>query len=252
MEIWATSTNYCPNQPQQQGGLDLSFGALGSNDVYVNSWTSNHGAFCDTNTDPVGCFGPENTPIDFEICATCSLGVLVMSDHYYCDPGYILHEGPPPYCEYHTCPPQMPPPCPNGFWYDPQNDVCQMIVMQTEDCPGGYQYNQITDCCEAVFAPPTEDPGPVPEAFYNVCPPGTGSIILIDEAIPQGQNYAICRYISGGGQMEQCIQRTFFLGDCRDEGCFNPSQYLGQAPCENNGCKWYKPPTGGPGSCIHP
>jgi hypothetical protein len=253
MEIWATSTNYCPNQPLQQGGLDLSFGALGSNDVYVNSWTSNHGAFCDTNTDPVGCFGPENTPIDFEICATCSLGVSVMSGKYYCDPGYILYEGPPPYCEYHTCPPQMPPPCPNGFWYDPQNDVCQKIVMQTEDCPGGYQYNQITDCCEAVFAPPTEDPGPIPKAVYNVCPPGTGPIILIDEVIPQGLNYAICRYISGGGQEEQCIQRTFPLGDCRDikKECKNPSQYTAQGPCENNGCKWVPSVTGAP-YCTFP
>ena len=256
VEVWANSTNYCSNIDLQHGGLDLTYGAIVSNDVYVNSWSSSQGVVCNTSTNPAKCFGPENTPVDFEVCATCSLGVDVKSDQYYCAPGYYLVEGPPPFCEYNACPPQVPPPCPQGFWHDQQNDICLLIVMQTGECPGGYFYNQDTDCCEAAFAPTTEDLGPVPDASYLICPPGTGNVVLINEVVPQGQNYALCRYLSGGGLKEYCIDETHYLGDCREipkEKCKNPGQYTTKNSCENHGCNWVGNPTGLPGgSCKFP
>jgi len=239
LDLSATHYEYCPNPGLQQGGLDLLISAPDAYEVYVDSWSSDYGAVCIDGTDPLGCFGPENTPVDFVICATCRPQLALDNLHFYCDAGYILTDTVPPSCEYVACPPQPGPPCPAGFIYDQPNDICIKVGTQSDDCPEGYSYNKDTDCCEAVFAPPAEDPT-APSDNYLVCPPGTGNVMLIGASIPQGEYYAVCTYLALGSQDPICITPTFNLGDCREipKECKNPSQYTAQGPCEAAACKW--------------
>lgn len=251
VDIGVSHTVYCANQTLQHGGLDLSIAAVGADDLYVKSWSSSQGGVCVDGTDPLGCFGPENTPITFEICATCTPGVSLGSGVFTCDPGYILTDTTPPYCVYHACPPQPGPPCPAGFVYDPVGDICVKVVQISDDCPDGYEYNPDTDCCEATFAPPAEDPT-VPSASYLICPPGTGNVTLIGEIVVQ--NLAVCKYHIAGTEQEHCRTETFNLGDCRvikKDECKRPGQYPSQGPCEAAGCKWV-PGTVALGYCTYP
>lgn len=246
VDIGTSHTEYCSNQALQQGGLDLNIAALGSTDVYMESWSSPQGVACIDGTDPLQCFGPEQAPITFEICATCNPGVSLESAVFTCDPGYILQDTTPPVCVYDACPPQPGPPCPAGFVYDQPNDICVKIGIQSTDCPEGYVYDPDSDCCTATFAPPAEDPN-IPSASYLICPPGTGNVTLIGEIVVP--NIAVCKYLVAGAEQEHCITRTFNLGQCAR--CTNPGSYTDKASCEAALCYWGMGPTGGY-KCMYP
>lgn len=250
-DIGTSYTTYCPDPATQTGGLDLSISALGSDEVYVKSWSSSQGGYCVDGTEPLGCFGPEGTAITFEICATCTPSKLVQYAQFYCDCGYTLSDTNPPICIYTGGPPQPGQTCPAGFVYDPVEDICQKIVLQSQDCPAGYEYDPNTDCCTATFAEPSPDPQ-TPSSSYLTCPPGSGIAVLTGEWVVQGMGYAICEYTVTPSQLENCITRTFNLGDCPDETvCRYPKQYNTKNTCEAAGCKWDMAPTGG-FTCMYP
>ena len=248
---------YCSNQALQHGGLDLQVASLGSDDVYIKSWTPNGGGYCDDSTDPLKCFGPEGTSITFEICATCTPPLQVDQIQFYCDCLYDLSDTNPPTCIYNGGQQVQGETCPSNFVHDQVNDICVKAVNISDECPDGYEYNPDTDCCTATFADPAPDPDK-PSDSYLLCPPGTGSATLVGEWVVQGQFYAICQYLFASAQMKYCITPTYNLGDCRDNLCFRPSQYTNKTSCVAANCKWEKStsgPTGGPATgakCVHP
>ena len=255
-DIGVKHTTYCSNPSLQQGGLDLSIAAVGSDDVYVNSWSSPQAVACIDGTDPLQCFGPELAPVTFEICATCTPALQVEQIPFYCDSGYTLSDTNPPTCIYNGTPPQPGQTCPAGFVYDPVDDICVKVVIQNEECPLGYEYNPGTDCCTATYGEPTsQDPG-TPSSSYLTCPPGYANVPLMGWWVVQGQDYATCQYLVISPQMENCITRTFNLGECREvkPKCKNPSSYTTPSSCEAAACKWEKGATGGPigGTCVSP
>lgn len=254
-DIGVKHTTYCSNQSLQQGGLDLSIAAVGSNDVYVNSWSSPQAVACIDGTNSLQCFGPELAPVTFEICATCTPPIQVELIDFYCDSGYTLSDTNPPTCIYDGTPPQPGQTCPAGYVYDLVNDICAKIVMQTEDCPAGYDYNPDTDCCTTTYTDSSQDDPGTPSSSYLTCPPGYANAPLIGEWVVQGQFYALCQYLVFSPQMENCITRTFNLGECRDipKGCTNPGSYTDEASCVAAKCKWEKGVTGAPtGPCVMP
>ena len=251
-DIGSSITQYCANQSIQQGGLDLSIAALGADDVYVNSWSSNQGGACIDGTDPLGCFGPEGASITFEICATCTPALDVETLQYSCDCFYDLSDTNPPTCIYNGGPPVQGQTCPAGFVYDPVDDICVKVVQISEECPDGYEYNPGTDCCTATFADPAPDPD-TPSGSYLTCPPGYGPVMLVGEWVVQGQFYAICQYIITSPQVESCITQTYTVGHCAE--CSNPGSYTNQSSCEAGLCKWVRTigPAGGPiEKCVMP
>ncbi|NQS91106.1 MAG: SUMF1/EgtB/PvdO family nonheme iron enzyme [Chloroflexi bacterium] len=252
-DIGSSITQYCANQPLQQGGLDLSIAALGADDVYVKSSSSNTGGVCIDGTDPLGCFGPEGASITFEICATCTPAFQVSQFQYNCDCFYDLSDTNPPTCIYNGGPPVQGETCPAGFVYDQVNDICVKVVQISEECPDGYEYNPDTDCCTATFAYPAPDPD-TPSGSYLTCPPGYGSVTLVGEWVVQGQFYAICQYLVSSPQVESCITKTYTVGHCDEPKiprCTNPGSYSDKASCEAAICKWV-PAAARPGYCTFP
>ncbi len=251
VDIGTSHTMYCANQSLQQGGLDLSIAALGSDDVYVNSWTSNTGGVCIDGTDPLGCFGPEGASITFEICATCTPAIELELSKLYCDSGYTLSDTNPPTCVYDGGPPVQGETCPAGFVYDQVNDICVKVVVLSEECPDGYEFNSDSQCCEATFADPAPDPD-TPSGSYLTCPLGYGNVTLTSGWIVPGQDYAICQYLVFSTEVVNCIARTFNVGQCETPRCANPSSYTDKASCEAALCKWGQPAVGGPFKCVQP
>ncbi len=252
-DIGTAHTMYCANQSLQHGGLDLSISAVGADEVYVNSWSSNQGGVCIDGTDPLGCFGPEGAAITFEICATCTPAIQVDLIQFYCNCGFTLSDTNPPICIYDGGPPVQGETCPAGFVYDEAIDLCVKIGLKSEDCPSGYVYDPDTDCCTATFAEPAPDPD-TPSSSYLICPPGTGPASLVGEWVVQGQSYAICQYLVISPQVENCFTKAFNLGECRDPKpqCTGAGSYSTKASCEAAHCKWDVPATGGPGTCVQP
>jgi hypothetical protein len=245
---------YCANQSIQQGGLDLSIAALGSDDVYVKSSSSSQGGVCIDGSDPFGCFGPEGAAITFEICATCTPALEAELIQFYCNCGYTLVDTYPPICVYDGGPPVQGETCPAGFVYDQVNDICVKVVTLSEECPDGYEYNPVTDCCTATYADPAPDPD-TPSDSYQICPPAYGPVTLVGEEAVQGQDYAVCLYVIASPQVENCITRTFNVGECEEQKesrCSNPGSYKDEKSCEAAKCKWTTPAAGGPGTCVQP
>ncbi len=253
IDIGTSITQFCTNQSIQQGGLDLSIVALGADDVYVNSWSSNQGAVCIDGTDPLGCFGPEGASITFEICATCTPPIQVGTVDYYCENCYALEHTNPPTCVYHGSP--VPGgACPAGYVYDLVNDICVKVVQISDECPDGYEYDPNTDCCVATFAEPSPD-SPGSSGSYLPCPPGFGNIQLVSADSTQGIEYATCLYNFTGSEQEYCISQTYTVGHCDDpppKRCTNPSSYTTKNSCEAALCKWKTDVTGVPETCVMP
>jgi len=255
VDYGSTYTQYCSNQPLQQGGLDLTVSAVNADDVYVKSWSSNQAVACIDGTDPLGCFGPEGAAITFEICATCTPALQVDQIQFFCNCGYVLSDTNPPTCIYNGAPPQPGQTCPAGFAYDLVNDICVKLVQPSEECQQGYEYNPATQCCTATYAPPAPDPDTPPSSSYLICPPGTGPATLVGEWVVQGQSYAICEYEKVSPQVENCMTKTYYLGQCEEQkesGCSNPVSYSNQSSCVAAKCKWELDPAGGGGKCVQP
>jgi hypothetical protein len=252
-DIGTSHAIYCSNQALQQGGLDLSIAALGSDEVYVKSWSSPQAVACIEGTDPLQCFGPELAPVTFEICATCTPPIQVENLQYTCDCGFVLSDTNPPTCIYDGSPPQPNQTCPAGFVYDLVNDICVKLVTQSQECQAGYEYDPNTQCCTATYAEPGQDPGTLP-GFFLLCPPGYNNAPLTGQWVVQGQNYAICQYTVTSSQQEDCITVTYNLGECREEKaeCKNPGSYTTEASCKAAHCKWDNPLGGPGGKCVMP
>ena len=251
-DIGSSITQYCANQSLQQGGLDLSIAAVGADDVYVKSWTSNQGVACIDGTDPLGCFGPEGASVTFEICATCTPSVSVEEVQFHCENCYAL-EPMNTTCVYHGNPAPGGA-CPAGYVYDPVGDICVKIGVPSLECPKGYWYDADKDCCVATYAEPSPD-SPGSSASYLPCPPGFGNVQLIGTGITQDLQTAVCYYNVSSSEVENCITKTYTLGRCEEQkesGCSNPGSYLDKSSCEAAKCKWVFAGGVRPDYCTYP
>ena len=247
-DIGTSFTTYCSNAAQKQGGLDLNIAALGADDVYVKSWTSNQGVACINGSDPFACFGPEGASVIIEICATCTPAPVIETADFYCENCYVLEHSNPPTCVY-TGSPVPGGACPAGYVYDPVGDICVQLGFPSQECPKGYWYDADKKCCVASFAQPSPD-APGATATYLPCPPGFGNVVFTGSDSVQPNDYATCYYDVYGVEQENCITQEFKMGFC--PRCVNPSSYTNKTSCEAAFCKWASSPTGAPDFCTFP